>query len=536
MRRHRALFTFCGLGAGALGFIRAAVKLLGTEHRFECIGGIDLDPDACADFRRLTRSPALCADISTLTPEQLRAFAGDEAPDMVFGSPPCVGASGLLSDAKSREARYVELNRLAQVWTDLMLSTWSTRPRLVIYENVPGITRRAADTLKAVRKSLRAAGYVIHEGTHDCGEIGGLAQRRKRWLMVARLPSSVASLLYQPPKKRVRGVGEVLGELPMPGDPAAGALHRLPRVSWLTWVRLALIPAGGDWRDLPPAVTLPNVAAKGASAYSNVYRVVRWDDPSAAVIGATRPGSGALSIADPRLHDPAKHSREHNDHVYGVLPWTKSAHAVAGESYPGNGPFTVADPRIPTPAFRGSLGVMGWNDTSGTVPGESAPSNGRFSVADPRLGCEPRAGAYGVVPWTSPSGAITAAMQHDNDEASIADPRIPEDWRDPPSDPPPVIVALDGTWHRPMTTLELAVLQGLPATLDGQPLTLTARTEAWRRKHIGNAVPVGTAEAIARQMLLTLAYADAGTWSLSSDGADVWVVPDGAIEPVEAIQ
>jgi hypothetical protein len=67
------------------------------------------------------------------------------------------------------------------------------------------------------------------------------------------------------------------------------------------------------------------------------------------------------------------------------------------------------------------------------------------------------------------------------------------------------------------------VLQGLPATLDGQPLTLTSTTEAGRRRHIGNAVPVGAAEAIARQMLLTLGQADAGTWSLSREGGDVWV-------------
>lgn len=575
---HRVLFAFCGLGAGALGFLRSSIVLMGVEHRFVSMGGIDIDPEACRDFERLTGSPALCADVTKLTPEDLRGFFGDEGPDVTFDSAPCVGASGLLSEAKSKEPKYVAFNNLGLIWTKLMLATWPA-PRLVLKENVPGIVRRAADSLKAIRKILRGVGYVLHEGTHDCGEIGGLAQRRKRWLLVARLPASVGALLYQPPKKRVRGVGEVLGELPMPGDPAAGPLHRLPRVSWLTWIRLALIPAGGDWRDLPAEVALPCASeggafanayrvtgwkdpagtvtagtapgsgggvladprmpcatAKGASAYSNVYRVVRWSDPSIAVTGATRPGSGAPCIADPRLHDPAKHSREHNDHVYGVLPWTKPSHAVAGESYAGNGPFSVADPRMsPRDVNHPTFGVIAFDQPVGTITTETAPSNGRFSVADPRLGCEPRNGVYGVVAWDRPSGTVTAAMQHDNDEASVADPRIPEDWRDPPSDPPPVIIALDGTWHRPMTTLELAVLQGLPATLDGQPLTLTARTAAGQRKHIGNAVPVGAAEAIARQMLLTLGYAAAGTWTLSGDGS-VWVVPDGRIEPIEVMQ
>jgi hypothetical protein len=144
-------------------------------------------------------------------------------------------------------------------------------------------------------------------------------------------------------------------------------------VSWLTWVRLALIPAGGDWRDLPDRVSMPNTRR-------------------------------------------------------------------------------VADPR-PTKGFNGTYGVIPMSDPAGTVTGEAASSTGAFSIADPRLGCEPRNGAYGIVPWDRPSGAVTAAGQHDNDEASVADPRIPADWRKPPSDPPPVIVALDGTWHRPMTTL-----------------------------------------------------------------------------------
>jgi site-specific DNA-cytosine methylase len=600
-RTYRVLFPFCGIGPGAMGFLRAGVKLLGSDVRFTSVGGIDVDAEACADFERLTKSPSLCADIFLLTCEMLRAFAGAVAPDVVFSSAPCVGASGLVSEAKAAEQYYQDLNQLALIWTRTMLATWATPPRMLIYENVPGIKRRAAGMLKELRKLLRAHGYVLHEGSHDCGELGGLAQHRKRWLLVARRVDSVPTLLYQPQKKRVRGVGEVLGELPMPGDPAAGPLHRLPRVSWLTWVRLALIPAGGDWRDLPAQVAMP-CATNGKNQHNNKFKVHGWDDPSGTVIGATRPGSGAASVADPRLapsdgrhaykyrvvrwaapvgavtgstdiqtgapsvadprlHDPARHKREHNDHVYGVLRWVDAAHAVAGKSHPGNGPFTVADPR-PAKGFNGSYGVNGWTDPanvvtgsaspskgvfavsdprvsgephggshgvrpwtepSGAVSGETWPSNGEFSLADPRLTCEPRNGAYGIVAWTQPSGTVTASGQHDNDEASVADPRIPEDWRDPPGDPVPIIIALDGTWHRPMTTLELAVLQGLPPVLDGKPLTLSARTEANRRKHIGNAVPVGTAEAIARQMLLTLANADAGRFVLSAEGGDVWV-------------
>jgi hypothetical protein len=51
-------------------------------------------------------------------------------------------------------------------------------------------------------------------------------------------------------QRRIRGVGEVIGPLPLPGAPAGGPMHKLPNLSVMNWIRLALIPSGGDWRDL----------------------------------------------------------------------------------------------------------------------------------------------------------------------------------------------------------------------------------------------------------------------------------------------
>lgn len=423
-----ALFPFCGLGAGALGFLRARVELLGTERSFRCLGGIDLDAEACSDFEQITGVPALCADVRDLSPEALRAYAGQSAPSVVFLSPPCQGASPLVGDAKAEEPHYQQLNELALVWTRLMLAAWKTPPALVLLENVPGIKTRAASMLREVCSLLRGAGYVLHQGLHDCGEIGGLAQRRKRFLLVARHAKQVPSLLYKPATKRVRGVGEVLDALPMPDAPSAGAHHKLPRIEWINWLRLALIPAGKDWKAIP---------------------------------------AGLFAL-----------KKEAHPHTYGVLAWDQPAHTVTGTASTGTGPF---------------------------------------SVADPRLGCSPRNGAYGVLSWDEAARTVTGSLQVDNGFAAVADPRIERALRERP-EPPPVVIAADGTWHRPLTTLELAVLQGLPSTI-----ALAGRADSRHRTRIGNAVPVGAAESIARQMLLTLANAAASAWTLSTD--PVWVAP-----------
>lgn len=66
-------------------------------------------------------------------------------------------------------------------------------------------------------------------------------------------------------------------------------------------------------------------------------------------------------------------------------------------------------------------------------------------------------GHYGVVPWDGPVGAVSASAMHDNGRWSVADPRLPA-ANDRLAC---VIESLDGTWHRPFTTFELAAIQSL---------------------------------------------------------------------------
>lgn len=425
MRTATALFPFCGLGAGALGFLQA-VSEDGPIHGFRSLGGIDLDAHACRDFETLTGSPALCADVWYLSPADVRRAFGERRPDVVFLSPPCKGASGLLSAEKARSEKYAQMNGLALAWVRLMLAAWPERPPLVLLENVPRLPRRAPEVLAQVRSLLQGAGYAIAEGYHDCGELGGLAQHRRRYLLVARHERTVPALLYQPHRLRVRGCGEVLEQLPLPGDPAAGQLHALPRISWLNWVRLALIPAGGDWRDLE------GVLAEGQARREQWarYGVADWREPVGTVAGSG--SNGCFGVSDPRV-------QRAYDHGYAVLRWDQAAWTIATKTSPGCGAYAVADPRLPPPS-------------------------------------------------------------------------------------PVVIVAADGTWHRPLTLLELAALQGLPATVHGAPLTLAGKSRARWAERIGNAVPVGTAKAIAGQMLRTLSAAVDGNLHLSSSA--IWVQPE----------
>ncbi|WP_186130128.1 DNA cytosine methyltransferase [Burkholderia gladioli] len=622
MNRVYNSFGFCsGLGGGAKGFRKAMSRVGAMTATWRCIGGIDNDPAAARDFRTLVGVPCTVMDLFTreqytafhgapppvgwreATAADVRAAAGHEHPHCVFISSPCKGASGLLSETLSRTPKYQALNELTLRCVWLMCEAWKDDPvELIVFENVPRLATRGRHLLDQIVALLRHYGYAVNETTHDCGVIGGLAQSRKRFLLVARHAAKVPAFLYEPEQKRLQGVGTLLGRMALPGDvAAAGPMHRVPSLQWKTWVRLAFVEAGSDWRSLNK-LAVENGQLRDylivPERRGGHLGVVDWTEPAGTVAGESLPTNGAFSVADPRFAQSAKWN---DGHAYGVLPWGDHCGTIAGQQTPGQGYYSVADPRTgvkhnncfrivpfdqPAGVVTGGTGpsaggqgvadprppagplfskykvtkwtghagtviggddqgayavadprsgssfegagkyrVTGFDEPAGTVIARSDSGQGAFAVADPRPGMRRErgdayltGGHYGVVGWEQPSGAVSAAAGHDNGRWSVADPRLPAASEKTVA----VIRALDGTWHRPFTTLELAVLQSLvepeeQLELDG------LSDQAWRER-IGNAVPPHAAQAIAEVMGTTLLLAESGeTFQLSS--TPVWVRP-----------
>jgi site-specific DNA-cytosine methylase len=657
---------FNGLGGGAKGFNKGEARVGNLRARFTCIGGIDSDPAACRDFERMVGTPATCRDLFTreqyqafhgheppadwheAIPHDFRAAAGGRRPHIIFLSAPCKGFSGLLSEQLSRSAKYQALNDLTLRGMWLALEAWGDDPpELIIFENVPRIATRGRRLLDRIGELLRRYGFAVAETTHDCGELGRLAQSRKRFLLVARHIAKVPPFLYQPPKHSLRGVGEILEKLPTPLSGLGGPMHRMPSLNWKTWVRLAFVEAGSDWRSLNRLRVadgvLQDFAIIPACGYSGYLGVRDWAEATGVVAGQSAPTNGAFSVADPRVDahprsvqfgvrpwdqsapvvtgamfagggpnavaDPRIEGKPRFNNVYRIVPWAGTSPAIAGAGGPanglavadpraaegfggkgkygvtayqdsagavigasstGHGAFAVADPRATwsAEAHRNKLRVADWDVSAGTVTGSQQVGSGAQSVADPRVDNEfggmrvvpwprhsgavtgqrspgssamgvadPRpdfardgreafntGGHYGVVRWGDSSGGITAAGQHDNGRWSVADPRdaAGEALPAPHDRLIAVIRALDGTWHRPFTTLELAALQSL---VDPEEhLELDGLSDSAWRERIGNAVPPDAAQAIASVMGRTLLMAWSGhSFSLSSE--PIWVQP-----------
>lgn len=575
----RTLYHFhfcCGLGGGAAGFNRARPRVGNVEAEWVCLGGIDVDPAGLRDFERLAGVPGTLLDLFTrdqyvrfhgteppagwreATPEDIRRAAGGRRPDAVFISSPCKGASGLLSEKVSLTPKYQALNELTLRCIWLMGEAWADDPvPLIVFENVPRLASRGRHLLDQIGQLLGGFGYAVAETTHDCGELGGLAQSRKRFLLVARHVEKVPPFLYEPEKKSLRAVGDILGRMPLPGDiEAAGPMHRVPSLQWKTWVRLALVRAGSDWRSLNDLAVEDGYLRDliiVPEYHRGVLGVNHWGDSCGVVAGASRPMNGRFSVADPRAPANALQYQQ-----YGVRRWTDTSGAIIGVKSPGQGTYSVADPR--GQSF-GKYPVTDWDGPAGTVIAASTTGQGAFAVADPRHSgpakhsnefrivpwsrhaqavtsahgtgqCveDPRVlnrtkgdsyltgGHYGVVGFDQSAGAVSASARHDNGRWSVADPRMPA-----ANDRLTCIIrSLDGTWHRPFTTLELAALQSLVDP--EEQLVLDGLSDSDWRERIGNAVPPAAAEAIAGVMGTTLLLAEAGeTFMLSN--TPIWVRP-----------
>lgn len=616
-------FLFAGIGGATAGAMRSQVEYGGKVYKFKVLCAIDSDPVACRNHDLITgEQTAVQMDLfkrwqyvawhghepppewQEVTPWDIWQAFKQQVPFFLFLSPPCKGLSGLLPQGKADSDKYQALNYLTvhglEITLQACLEYGGRLPAVIQLENVPRITSRGKPLLRQIKKLLIKYGYAVSiRADHNLGEIGGLGQNRVRFLIKARHESQVPNVIYYPEKKPLKSIGDVIGSLPAPGDTdAGGPLHRLPRLQWKTWMRLALIPAGGDWRDLnkvdwqnlrviheprrgafevadweKPSRAVTSTAGPGRSngvtavsdprlqingdGKTNLFRVQSSADPATCVTGAAGPNQGATCISDPTLQErPGRHPG-----VYRIVRADEPAPCVTGTRF-GSGAIAVADPRVNTKLHPDSYGVQDWDSTAktvrsanrimqaagsvsdprvpdrpgrytdqfrmqssegpaATVTGSTDVQNGAQLIADPRIKSAPRADTMGVLDWEQPSKTVIGSADVHAAAAAVSDPRIPSDdergvW---------TIVSQDGTWHRPLTTYELAMIQSFPQYLpDGRPFQLEGCSDAKAREYIGNAVPPDAAEAMGNVILLAAAQADAGiTFEMSWD--PVWVAP-----------
>lgn len=583
-RKWRILHFFCGSGGSGLGS-----KWAGFEG-----AGIDYDPRACEDYRRNVGEPAHCLNLATLTIEGLLAVY-PECPDVLMSSSPCVGLSGCLSKTLSLTQKYQDFNGLAERGIALAVETWKhsptskrKQPGLIIFENVPLIKSRGKAMLERIVAMLHAEGYAVDMRSHDCGRIAkGLAEKRPRFLLVARHMATVPDFLRKPEEHEPLAIRDVLCELERP-SPRTTGMHRLNDLSDLNRLRLAAIPAGGDWRNLPAEVLLVHCESSELESFTGIrwgenkgrhagkLGVLDWNLPAKTIIGNARICTTWAAVADPRVGwtEAAKAYGGRPD-GYGMAEANKPSGTIRGVHLLVNSKASIADPRLSCTARAGAYGMLAADEPASVIVGHHKHDNSPGSTCDPRLVHAPYKDSYGVQDASEPASVVRGEHSIRQAPGAVADPRLAakgksmakphgrpaltvqydqrgwpvpthelvilEDGRyvlfGPPLDfaskrprSDVVIRAPDGTEHRAMTTRELARIQGFPNWFEfcgpascGKALA-DGTPRSGQRKRIGNAVPPPTAYAICMEAKATLIASDEGGFRLTS-GA-IWVQPD----------
>jgi DNA (cytosine-5)-methyltransferase 1 len=264
---------FAGAGGLSLGLEQAGLQVMLAVDSWQL---------AVDTYTKNFTHPATCADISALSGHELLDMAAvvPGELDLIVGGPPCQGFSvqRIGQDLDQRNLLVLDFARILI----------EARPRAFLMENVLGLLGSRGKPIAAELASrLHAAGYTGVMRRVN-GVDYGVPQNRRRVLIAGSRSGEPPVELRDPMPQRVVTVWDAIGDLAPPAAPgtvsAADPLHVESRLSPLNRKRLALIPPGGGFEDLPPHMRVQAHSA-GASAigHRGVYGRLAPDRPAGTI-------------------------------------------------------------------------------------------------------------------------------------------------------------------------------------------------------------------------------------------------------------
>ena len=262
-----AIDLFCGSGA-----VTAALKANG----YRVVAAVDFN-QTCHLTYKLNHPEVQFRrrDIRALQPNELAAaIPHGRSLDLMVVCAPCQPFSSQNRRRGTKDVReplILESVRIAR----------ALRPRLILFENVPGIA--GSNIFQTLKRRLAAAGYILGNPMRVDAADYGVPQRRVRCIVAAvRGPAVVKDFVCQTPKvDRVTVRQALKGLIPLASgqrddrDP----LHRSRVHQDITLRRLAEIPKNGGGRNsLPPDLQLACHRDRDPGDFCDVYGRMRWDD------------------------------------------------------------------------------------------------------------------------------------------------------------------------------------------------------------------------------------------------------------------
>jgi DNA (cytosine-5)-methyltransferase 1 len=204
-----------------------------------------------------------------LTPERIMNDLGIMAGEVnvMIGGPPCQS----FSVAGKRLGLADPRGQLFLRFIDLIAAI---RPRYAVIENVRGILSKKLGALPVILAKIEAAGYQVSYRLYDAADFGVPQHRRRVIFFLSRDGDAVEPMATthggegQPRHATLRDAIQHLQGTTMDARPLTPAVLRY----------MEHVPAGGDWRSIPPEFQTPWLL-KITQTSKDLFHRSGWDQP-----------------------------------------------------------------------------------------------------------------------------------------------------------------------------------------------------------------------------------------------------------------
>jgi len=265
-KRFIAVDLFSGCGGLTLGLKQAGFKV---------IGAVEINPSAAETYGKNHLGVKIWQkDIRKLAgAEILRALGLKKYQlDLLAGCPPCQGFS--------RIRRHGEKDLRNDLLFEFLRIAEALRPKVVLLENVPGITGDKRFSIFIER--LKSYGYCCKWDILDAADFG-VPQRRKRLIVIGSRVGPI-DLPQKNTRWRRQTVRDCIGSLKEPIK-SKDRLHRMhlnctPRIKKL----IAKIPVDGGSR-IALGKRRQLACHRKTDGFRDVYGRMKWDDVAPTLTG-----------------------------------------------------------------------------------------------------------------------------------------------------------------------------------------------------------------------------------------------------------
>ncbi len=236
-----------------------------AQAGYEVRLGVDVWQDALSTFRgNHSGAATLCADLSQLTGRQVAEEMKADTVDVIIGGPPCQGFS-----VAGKRMIDDERNRLYESFVRMVAHF---RPKAFVMENVPNILAMGGGAIRdAIIRDFTALGYGVAHKVLLAADYG-VPQNRRRAVFVGMLGGRTFEF-PEPTVKNAVTCREAISDLPERGLPEGAPYptaaqseyqrlmregssvvhnHEVTEHSERTREIIAMVPDGGNYKDLPP--------------------------------------------------------------------------------------------------------------------------------------------------------------------------------------------------------------------------------------------------------------------------------------------